>query len=56
MPDSADGADVMTRLENMVSRWGSRTELAPAARTDSDIESATPDEIFQIIEHEFRKP
>jgi NADPH:quinone reductase-like Zn-dependent oxidoreductase/acyl carrier protein len=53
--DSADGAGVMAKLQDFLSRWASSAEQVPAA-ADGDIESATPDEIFQIIEHEFRKP
>ena len=53
--DSPDGADVMTRLENMLSRWGFRREQMSAV-ADRDIETATPDEMFKLIEREFRKP
>ena len=54
-PDSADGADVMARLTDVLSKWGSRREQTSVAKPDSELESATADEMFKIIEREFGK-
>jgi hypothetical protein len=40
LPDSADGGQVMARLEDLMSRWGFRREWAPGAISDIDIGSA----------------
>ncbi|MFE9769515.1 KR domain-containing protein, partial [Streptomyces sp. NPDC005808] len=56
--DGADGADITKRLEALLSRWNAaqganRNNSEPAA--DDLLETATPDELFELIQREFGK-
>ncbi|MFD5164496.1 KR domain-containing protein, partial [Streptomyces hawaiiensis] len=63
--DDVDGVDITERLQGLLTTWsGAQVRLASpppeagepaAAAMDSDLESATSDEMFELIQREFGK-
>ncbi|WTV18059.1 SDR family NAD(P)-dependent oxidoreductase (plasmid) [Streptomyces atratus] len=54
----ADGADITKRLEALLSRWNTAqgaNRVNPEPVADDLLETATPDELFDLIQREFGK-
>ncbi|HEV2636387.1 MAG TPA: SDR family NAD(P)-dependent oxidoreductase [Actinocrinis sp.] len=52
-PDDPEAAGVGRRLQSLVSRWGERQAAAENSPAERDLDSATADDIFDLLDKEF---